>query len=57
MIRWAPEPGGVLVRTHGSGDLRNFAEGSALALLPPNRASFSAGEAVEVLLDAQSVGG
>ncbi len=53
-IDWTA-PGIRLLKTHGSGDKRNFARGTTLAALPPNRASFEPGDPITVLLDEESL--
>jgi molybdopterin molybdotransferase len=51
------EQGVRLVNTHGSGDLRHFAEGNALAHLPANHPEFQVGEDIEVMIDEESLQG
>jgi molybdopterin molybdotransferase len=55
VIEWGT--GVRLLSTHGSGDKRNFAGGTALAKLPANRDRFEAGDLIEVLLDEDTLRG
>ncbi|MFT5431716.1 MAG: molybdopterin molybdotransferase [Myxococcota bacterium] len=53
VVHWGE--GVELLKTHGSGDLKHFSEGTALALLPPSTRGIVAGTFIDVHLDADAL--